>query len=177
MRFGFHNCTLESSTREVNEKVNKMLYRTNIVREASDTSFWADCAYFNIALVPAPVATDANHISGLDAPSPGDVLLGSEDWSRLVYNFRSSPNYASGSSPESTIDQNEMTADLAAFIDSLYSPSCAADFNGDATVDFFDYLDFVAAFADSLPGADFNGDGVVDFFDYLDFVAAFAEGC
>ena len=25
--------------------------------------------------------------------------------------------------------------------------------------------------------ADFNSDGVIDFFDYLDFVAAFAAGC
>ncbi len=123
------------------------------------------------------VTMDANHIDGRDSPSPSDVLQGSEDWSHLVYNFRSSPNYASGSSPESTIDIDNMTAELAAYIDSLYSPTCLADFNSDATVDFFDYLDFVAAFADSLPGADFNGDSVIDFFDYLDFVAAFAEGC
>ena len=54
---------------------------------------------------------------------------------------------------------------------------CPADFNADNAVDFFDYLDFVQAFATSGPGADFNSDGVVDFFDYLDFVAAFAEGC
>jgi hypothetical protein len=54
---------------------------------------------------------------------------------------------------------------------------CAADFNGDGILDFFDYLDFVAAFSSNDPSADFNGDGVIDFFDYLDFVAAFAEGC
>ncbi|MBU6412043.1 MAG: hypothetical protein KGS45_01095 [Planctomycetes bacterium] len=54
---------------------------------------------------------------------------------------------------------------------------CAADFNGDGILDFFDYLDFVAAFSANDPSADFNGDGVIDFFDYLDFVAAFAEGC
>ena len=54
---------------------------------------------------------------------------------------------------------------------------CPADFNGDGQVDFFDYLDFVAAFAAEDPSADFNGDGQIDFFDYLDFVAAFAEGC
>ena len=56
-------------------------------------------------------------------------------------------------------------------------PSCPADFNGDSTVDFFDYLDFVAAFADLSPTADFNNDSVVDFFDYLDFVQAFSVGC
>ncbi len=54
---------------------------------------------------------------------------------------------------------------------------CAADFNGDDVVDFFDYLDFVQAFADNDPSADFNADTVIDFFDYLDFVQAFAEGC
>jgi hypothetical protein len=44
-------------------------------------------------------------------------------------------------------------------------------------VDFFDYLDFVAAFSTNNPAADFNGDTSIDFFDYLDFVAAFSVGC
>jgi hypothetical protein len=54
---------------------------------------------------------------------------------------------------------------------------CPADFNGDTGIDFFDYLDFVAAFSNLDPTADFNGDGGIDFFDYLDFVAAFSTGC
>jgi hypothetical protein len=54
---------------------------------------------------------------------------------------------------------------------------CEADFNGDNQVDFFDYLDFVAAFDAEDAAADFNGDNQVDFFDYLDFAAAFDEGC
>ncbi len=54
---------------------------------------------------------------------------------------------------------------------------CAADFNGDTVVDFFDYLDFVDAFSAQDPTADFNGDTVIDFFDYLDFVDAFSAGC
>ncbi len=52
-----------------------------------------------------------------------------------------------------------------------------ADFNGDTSIDFFDYLDFVAAFSNGDPGADFNGDTSIDFFDYLDFVAAFSGTC
>jgi hypothetical protein len=56
-------------------------------------------------------------------------------------------------------------------------PPCPADFNGDNQVDFFDYLDFVAAFDAEDPAADFNGDNQVDFFDYLDFAAAFDVGC
>ncbi len=54
---------------------------------------------------------------------------------------------------------------------------CAADFNCDSGVDIFDYLDFVAAFADGQSGAEINGDGTVDFFDYLDFVDSFSRGC
>jgi hypothetical protein len=57
------------------------------------------------------------------------------------------------------------------------SNRCSADFNADTVVDFFDYLDFVAAFSASEPSSDFNGDTVIDFFDYLDFVAAFSSGC
>ena len=55
--------------------------------------------------------------------------------------------------------------------------NCAADFNNDATVDLFDYLDFVAAFAANQSIADFNDDTVIDFFDYLDFIQAFSAGC
>ncbi len=55
--------------------------------------------------------------------------------------------------------------------------ACPADFNADGVLDFFDYLDFVAAFSNSDISADYNNDAVVDFFDYLDFVQAFADGC
>jgi hypothetical protein len=54
---------------------------------------------------------------------------------------------------------------------------CAADFNLDTTVDFFDYLDFVQAFSGNQDLADFNADQVIDFFDYLDFVQAFSTPC
>ena len=57
------------------------------------------------------------------------------------------------------------------------SITCAADFNGDDSADFFDYLDFVQAFSTNQPEADFNSDGTIDFFDYLDFVDAFSRGC
>jgi hypothetical protein len=54
---------------------------------------------------------------------------------------------------------------------------CPADFNLDGQVDFFDYLDFAAAFDAEDAAADFNSDDQVDFFDYLDFAAAFDAGC
>jgi subtilisin family serine protease len=55
--------------------------------------------------------------------------------------------------------------------------ACPADFNLDGAIDFFDYLDFVAAFSAGGAAADFNADTSIDFFDYLDFVAAFSSGC
>ena len=39
---------------------------------------------------------------------------------------------------------------------------CAVDLNCDQVVDFFDYFDFVNAFAGALPAADFNHDGALD---------------
>jgi hypothetical protein len=58
---------------------------------------------------------------------------------------------------------------------------CAADFNGDNFLDFFDYDDYVNCFetGNCPPGktADFNGDAFVDFFDYDDYVEAFETGC
>jgi hypothetical protein len=59
----------------------------------------------------------------------------------------------------------------------LLTTVCLADFNGNGSVDFFDYLDFAQAFSSEDPAADFDGNGQVDFFDYLDFVAAFDTGC
>jgi hypothetical protein len=68
---------------------------------------------------------------------------------------------------------------------SCSAPPCAADFNLDGFLDFFDYDAYVACFEGDVNGcpngdpidADFNFDGFVDFFDYDDFVAAFETGC
>jgi hypothetical protein len=52
---------------------------------------------------------------------------------------------------------------------------CDADYNGNGSVDFFDYLDFVQDFANLDPRSDWDGNGSVDFFDYLDFAQDFAD--
>jgi hypothetical protein len=59
----------------------------------------------------------------------------------------------------------------------MHTWACRADFNSDTVIDFFDYLDFINAFAARTAGGDFNNDGVIDFFDYLDFLAAYNQGC
>ncbi|MDX2149084.1 MAG: glycerophosphodiester phosphodiesterase family protein [Planctomycetota bacterium] len=82
-------------------------------------------------------------------------------------------------------DPDDMLAAIAQRVDmmetdypaTLLGLLCAADFNRDQTIDFFDYLDFAAAFADDRLSADFNKDRQLDFFDFLDFASFFASGC
>ncbi len=54
---------------------------------------------------------------------------------------------------------------------------CAADINGDGTLNFFDVSAFLTAFAGNDPVADFTGDGVFNFFDVSAFLVAFGDGC
>lgn len=54
---------------------------------------------------------------------------------------------------------------------------CAAEYNCDGFIDFFDYDDFVADFEAGRPKADIDTDGFVDFFDFDAFVASFEAGC
>ncbi|MEK6701314.1 MAG: hypothetical protein AABZ53_03560, partial [Planctomycetota bacterium] len=62
--------------------------------------------------------------------------------------------------------------------DMSLTQGCAADFDGDGTVDFFDYDAFVVCFeTEGCTAADFDADGTVDFFDYDAFVIAFETPC
>ncbi len=61
--------------------------------------------------------------------------------------------------------------------DHLVGGPCAADFNGDGILDFFDVSAFLAAFSAMHANADMNGDGVFDFFDVQLFLGVFAAGC
>jgi glucose/arabinose dehydrogenase len=80
---------------------------------------------------------------------------------------------------EGTLELRAVAANTCGSTESLGATVrvCLADFNCDGNQDFFDYLDFVAAFDAELPSSDVNGDNTVDFFDYLDFVAAFDGEC
>ncbi len=54
---------------------------------------------------------------------------------------------------------------------------CAADYNNDGSLDFFDVQAFLADFAIQNPLADINGDGSFDFFDIQAFLNLFVDGC
>lgn len=54
---------------------------------------------------------------------------------------------------------------------------CAADFNRDGMLDFFDVLGYLAAFSAGELRADFTCDGLLDFFDVQEFLGDFSTGC
>jgi len=58
-----------------------------------------------------------------------------------------------------------------------FAIACAGDYNGDAAVDFNDFLTFLNDFNMQRPRADLNGDGTWDFNDLLAFLNVFNEAC
>lgn len=54
---------------------------------------------------------------------------------------------------------------------------CAADFDGDGALSFFDISVFLSGLGAMDPGSDFNGDGSWDFFDVSSFLSAYMAGC
>lgn len=56
-------------------------------------------------------------------------------------------------------------------------PACPPDLNSDGTLDFFDALAFLGAFANADALADWNHDDVFDFFDVQGFLSDFSGGC
>ena len=91
----------------------------------------------------------------------------------VTWSGTSTANLGEGQMQWSNLIGTGVHADYVVAILDNGGGGCEADFNGDNQVDFFDYLDFVAAFDAEDDSADFNGDNQVDFFDYLDFAAAF----
>jgi hypothetical protein len=134
----------------------------------------------------SPVAADINPIeSGLS--SPGDFLLAAEDWSRLQYNFRNSPNYGAGVSLITTGDMDEhMTSDLH----DATSP-CIADIDDgsgsglpDGGVGIEDLLYYLAVYDAGDARADVDDgsatgtpDGGVGIEDLLYYLQRFDAGC
>ena len=54
---------------------------------------------------------------------------------------------------------------------------CAADYNDDGDLNFFDVSAFLVAFSNEEPSADLSGDGSFNFFDVSAFLTQFTQGC
>ena len=116
----------------------------------------------------------AAEIAGTGEPSPGDVMHGHNDWANLTYRIVADAQQADH---DIVLAEGCPSSASVAYLDAAIPAPCDADVNTDGVLDFFDYLDFVEAFAAEASSADFNSDNVVDLFDYLDFVEVFASGC
>lgn len=66
--------------------------------------------------------------------------------------------------------------DMGAF-ELQVTDDCAADFNGDGSVNTLDVLAFLNAWSAGDPSGDFNGDGGIDTRDVLAFLNAWTVGC
>ena len=109
-----------------------------------------------------PVTNDVIAWAAAPTSNFGWILLGDEATPASAVRFGSRENADPAARPTLVI---------------TFAVACAADFNHDQSVDFFDYLDFVNAFSSFAAEADFNHDDSIDFFDYLDFVDAFSTPC
>nr|AQQ74884.1 hypothetical protein [uncultured bacterium] len=122
------------------------------------------------------VAVDLNRRTNSDPHSPGEVLKGREDWSQLIYDFKTSPDFADGrhqtsqnQPPELTLEENEALA-------KILPPFCLGDTNLDRAVDVVDLLAVINNWAATggTP-ADTNGDGTVNVVDLLTVINAWGQ--
>ena len=58
-----------------------------------------------------------------------------------------------------------------------FTSNCAADLTLDGRVDFFDISSFITAFRDQSPLGDWNGDATLNFFDFVTFLSEVNTGC
>lgn len=63
------------------------------------------------------------------------------------------------------------------FTGTIDGGTCTPDFDGNGTLDLFDFLAFTNLFNANDPLADLDANGVHDLFDFLAFVNAFNAGC
>ena len=64
-----------------------------------------------------------------------------------------------------------------AVTDVVCGDGCYADFNGDGTLDFFDFLAYTNSFNAGEDNADCDNGGNLDFFDFLCYTNEFNAGC
>jgi hypothetical protein len=137
---------------------------------------WVDWDFDN-GVDQNPVAVDINYIYQDPPdwpPSPGQPLIGHNDWANIQYNFRNTASFADG---VHIIPDGEITLEIEQALDDLFPPECAADINFDGAVDTLDFLAFLNAWTAREPLADWNDDGAIDTLDFLAYLNAWVAGC
>ncbi len=118
------------------------------------------------------VVADANQdgLVNCNDPSPGQMLVGFNDWANLVYPLVG-PNYAA--SPEGGAPEvpQELTLEIYQALSEI--GACPADLDGDGAVGITDLLAMLAAWGTDPGGPpDLDGDGIVGITDLLELLSS-----
>lgn len=118
---------------------------------------------------------DGNGVVNAADTSPGDTLMGHNDWANLDYNFRDSADFNDGVNSNTTADA-EIDQEADDFLWSLGPPTCPADFDNNGLVEVPDLFTFLSAWFAGDPAAyEFGGTpGVPAIFAFL---SAWFTGC
>ncbi|MFK7885101.1 MAG: GC-type dockerin domain-anchored protein [Phycisphaerales bacterium] len=108
------------------------------------------------------------------------VMFNDEEW-LASYN---SPSGCGNNSQNGALGQTVFLNSVAYIVpdagfayQGIGNTCCAADFNGDGLLNFFDISRFIDAFTNMEPAADFDANGLWNFFDVSAYIAAFNAGC
>ena len=118
---------------------------------------------------------DSSGLPGSVDPSPGQILLGHDDWSNLVYAISSAGGAFAGPAPD-----DELTDEQRQLIRDTFPPpvaQCAADINGDGQLSILDFVAFQYAWQLQDPIADCNGDATFNILDFVCYQQLFQAGC
>jgi hypothetical protein len=131
------------------------------------------------------VAVDLNRQRSSQPPSPGDLLVGHDDWANIVLRLAGSANFGSGVSaglttsdlsPELTGEDYQELRVVYANVGGTPCPPDLADPIG--TLNFFDLAAYLALYNAGDPAADLAPpSGVLNFFDLAAYLNLYNVGC
>ena len=116
---------------------------------------------------------DGSGLPGTVDPSPGQTLLGQNDWANIVLKVSNGGGAFAG-----TVPDDEITDDQLAFIEENFpSPVCLADANQDGALNVLDFVAFQIAWQEQEPIGDCDDNAEFNILDFVCFQYLFNEGC
>jgi hypothetical protein len=149
---------------------NSLAEEALTVTNSGDTSLWTEAGIadlnYDLSFTPGFASGLGPFVEAPGGGSNGHVV--SMDTSEL--GVKGGLLTIASDAPDSPVVHVELKGEVV-------GGGCYADFNGDGTLDLFDYLSFVNAFNGGQERADCDGSGAFDLFDFLCFVNLFNAGC
>ncbi len=146
--------------------------------------FWNDDQRAGLADADR-LLVEINDGSGWTTIESVDHAAGGEEWTQMTITVADFVSLTSNVQLRFTTDDTPNDSATEAALDAVSvsgfrcddGAGCRADFDGNGTLDIFDFLAFQNAFTSGDLAADFDGNGTLDIFDFLAFQNEFAAGC